>query len=361
MGEGLLRKVFSHFRNKVAYLLSTGFTTPQLVYLKITSQCNFRCQHCDIWRADSTEELPLEDWKKIITKIKSNVPHLTVVLSGGEPLLYKNFWQLIDFCKQEKVEVNLNTNGSLITEENIERLLKYPFNKISVSLYSLNSELHNSFRNVPNAFEKAYAGLIKMAEKRAEISSPTEIVVAFLLNSKNIEELPSFVKHFSEKNIAVSIQALDTNVQPMTDRQEFETKELISTNSLWPKDKAKTKKVFDELLELKNSGYKIYNRKDSLEVMGKYYLEKFDELKKLPCFAGQNNLIVSAEGNVFFCFDGPMIGNLITDSWETVWRGKRAKEIRKATKHCKSLCRIMNCNFQSSLSQKIIEKMKKMY
>jgi MoaA/NifB/PqqE/SkfB family radical SAM enzyme len=361
MGENLLQKVAGHLSNKVNQLSSTGFTKPQLVYLKITSQCNFRCQHCDIWQTSSNQDLTIEDWKIIVAKIKSACPQLAVTLSGGEPLLYKNFWQLIDFFKQEKIQVNLNTNGSLITEENIERLLKYPFNKISVSLYSLNSELHNSFRNTPNAFEKAYSGLIKMAEKRAEISSLTEIVVAFLLNSKNIEELPYLVKHFSEKKIAVSIQALDTNVQPMTDRQEFETKELISTNSLWPKDKAKIEKIFDELLELKNSGYKIYNRKDSLEVMGKYYLEKFDELKKLPCYSGQNNLIVSSKGNAFFCFDGPMIGNLVTDSWENVWRGKRAKETRKAIKKCKSLCRIMNCNFQSSLSQKIIEKMRKMY
>jgi len=345
----------------VAYLLSNGFTKPQLVYLKITSQCNFHCQHCDIWRDDSSKDLPIEKWKKIITKIKNNVPHPTVIVSGGEPLLYKNFWELIDFCKQKNVAVNLNTNGSLITEENLESLLQYPFSKITISLYSLEAKKHNSFRNTENAFEKAYSALTKLAERRSQISSTTEIVIAFLLNNRNIEEAPTFIKHFSEKNIAISIQALDTNVQTMNEREIFEKKSIIENSSLWPNDKAVVENIFNELLKLKKEGNKIYNRKDSLEVMRKYYLSQFDKLKKLPCLAGQNNLIVSNEGNVFFCFSGPMIGNLLTNSWENVWKGSKAKETRQAIKHCKESCRIMNCNFQSSLSQKIIEKIKKMY
>lgn len=360
MKAGLIRKIVRHLGMKPAYLLSTAFSEPELIYLKITGRCNFHCEHCDIWRTQASDDLSLEDWKSIIKKIKTNFSELSVTLSGGEPLLYKDFWPLIEILKSENVQVNLNTNGSLINDENLERLLAAPFKKIEVSLYSLTPETHDSFRNTANAFEKADEAIRTLAQKKSQIGSKTEILVAFLLNEKNIAEAPEFIKHFSEMGVAVSIQALDTNITEMINRTEFNEKTLISANALWPKDQNQINEIFDELINLKRSGKLIYNRLDALRLMRQYYLGRFDEIKQLPCYAGQNNLIISAQGDAFFCFSGPTIGNLLTDSFENIWQGNRAKEIRKSIKHCPELCRVMNCNFQSSLSRKLIEKFKKM-
>jgi len=361
MGDGPLQKTFSHFRNKMAYLLNAGFAKPQLIYLKITSLCNFHCQNCDIWQGNSRQDLPLLEWEKIILKIKKHNRDSSIILSGGEPLLYKDFWPLADFLRRENIAATLNTNGALINEKNIERLLRAPFQKISVSLYSLNKEVHNSLRNTGNAFEKSFSALLSLAKKREQLAAKTELIVACLLNSKNISDLPAFIDFFSKHDIAVSLQALDTNIQAMSGRLDFEQKALISQSPLWPNNKKLVSDIFEKILAMKTAGSKIYNRADSLKVMRDYYLDDFAKIKKRPCYVGQNNLIITAEGDAFFCFSGPPIGNLTNNTWLDVWNGREARQIRKRVKHCPALCRVMNCNFQSNLWQMASEKIKKMF
>ena len=111
----LINKTKQHVLNKLAYYTNSSFAKPELFYLKLTNHCNFKCKHCDIWKNKDTKDLTLDDWSKAIKNLKNFCHEITI--SGGEPLLYPNFWGIITLLQKQGIKINLNTNGSLITEE----------------------------------------------------------------------------------------------------------------------------------------------------------------------------------------------------------------------------------------------------
>ncbi len=356
----LVRRATQHALNNLAFYLNGSFSKPGLVYLKLTEKCNFRCEHCDIWRSNNHQDLLVKDWRKIINNLKTLVKKPTITISGGEPLLYPGFWKLVGSCKYEGASIALNTNGSFITEAAAERLVQAPFSKIEISLYTLQPEIQNKMRNTPLAFERATRALEALAKAKKNLpSSQTEILVAFLLTQVNAKEIEEFVRHFTKQGIWTTIQSLDTNVQALSQEDDFQEEKQLTASELWIKDKELVNNTFAKLVELKKKGLLIYNRLPQLKLMRKYYLEEWKNIGHLACRAGHNNLIISKNGDVFFCFKGPRIGNLLNQEAKTIWRGARAEHVRKEIRKCSRLCRIMNCNYSGGLITKLIEHIKK--
>lgn len=89
------------------------------LFISLTNACNLRCSHCYMYAGDITiEELPLSEWKHILTDF-SHHGFDTVTFSGGEPLLYPWFAEL---CHSLGYTISVLSNGLLWTESLIERL-----------------------------------------------------------------------------------------------------------------------------------------------------------------------------------------------------------------------------------------------
>ncbi len=354
------KKIINHFRNRAAYALGSSFGQPELFYLKISDQCNFQCQHCDIWKSKKQNNLDIESWKKIISNLKTVRPNFNVVLSGGEPLLYPQFWQLIDLLKKNNIEATLNTNAFLITRDIAKKIVSSNINKVEISLYTLKAETHDNLRQTPKAFYRAMKAIEHLQNFNQSIKNKTEILIAYLINRHNLTETVDFIKHFSSKNIFVSLQSLDTNIQTLDQGTLFQNEaQYLTDTQLWGFDEDQVNRLFDQLITLKKQGFKIHNRASQLELMRQYYLGNFSQIKKQPCYCGQKNLIVSATGDLFFCFKGPRIGNIIEQSGKALLRQSGTKEILQQIKKCSKLCRIMNCNYDPSLTTKVREYMRK--
>jgi MoaA/NifB/PqqE/SkfB family radical SAM enzyme len=219
-------------------------------------------------------------------------------------------------------------------------------------------------RGTPIAFERANNALSYLAQckqRHAENSggqpeNQLNILAAFLLTSLNIDEAEEYIRHMSEKKIWVTIQSLDTNIQPLIQGKYFQEEVGGGTkSSLWIQDKEKVRQFFARAREMKRQGYLVYNRSEQLANMERYYLEEFSEIKKIPCYAGQQNFIISHNGDVFLCFKGPSVGNILQQTAVEIWGGASARETRKLMKTCPRLCRIMNCNYNNSLLTKARE------
>ena len=86
------------------------------INLHITERCNFKCRYCFAYfkhRAD----LPLENWKKIIDDLKVYGNISAINFAGGEPILYKDFPELIDYARNLDFKVSIISNGSLLLDE----------------------------------------------------------------------------------------------------------------------------------------------------------------------------------------------------------------------------------------------------
>jgi heme b synthase len=135
---------------------------------EVTRRCNLSCAHC---RASATEEagegeLSTEECLSLIDDILE-IGKPIIILSGGEPLLRQDLFQVAGYAAQKGLRVALGTNGTLITEEVAQRAKEVPISRVGVSIDFPTPELQDKFRGQAGAFEAAIRGI--KAARRAGI------------------------------------------------------------------------------------------------------------------------------------------------------------------------------------------------
>lgn len=138
---------------------SQGLSGPIMISIDVTYRCNFRCKHCFNGSGAPMlgEELSDDELLEIAKSVGVLQPNV-VCFCGGEPLL--RWAVLCDACKVIKsqspfTQVNLVTNGSLVTEIIASRLNSAGITTVQVSIDGPNSEIHDWFRNKPGSFNHA--------------------------------------------------------------------------------------------------------------------------------------------------------------------------------------------------------------
>jgi len=129
----------------------------------------------------------------------------------GEPMMSKPFWEVIDRLKgKERPLISFNTNGLLMTEENVVRLMRAPVYAISVSLDAATPETYKDIRG--GNFQTALAGIERLV---AHSRRNTHIVMTYVLMKRNIEELVAYVKLAERLGVKfVTIQHLTDTAIP---------------------------------------------------------------------------------------------------------------------------------------------------
>jgi len=128
---------------------------PQHSSIELTDQCNYKCEHC--YRSSSPSSSLHLDFEKVTGYINSLWENGGTVLelTGGEPLLYKHFFEVVDFAYSRMDLIGILSNGYYLQEEAVERLAKYK-DKImfNISMDSYRPEFHDKFRGKAGAFAK---------------------------------------------------------------------------------------------------------------------------------------------------------------------------------------------------------------
>jgi heme b synthase len=137
----------------------------RMVAWELTRGCNLACVHC---RASANEgpysgELSTEECFKVMDGIAS-FSKPVIILTGGEPLLRVDIFDLARYGSEKGFRMVMATNGTLITQERVEKMKASGIQRISVSLDGPTSETHDAFRKVKGAFEGSLRG-IEMAKK----------------------------------------------------------------------------------------------------------------------------------------------------------------------------------------------------
>ena len=129
---------------------------PLVVSWNVTRECNLKCSHCYINASEDklNGELTTKDGKKLMDQI-SKVSQPLLVLSGGEPLLRPDIYELIKYGSSLGLKMGLGSNGSLIDEPAAAKLKTSGVATVSISLDSHISDQHDDFRGVQGAWEKA--------------------------------------------------------------------------------------------------------------------------------------------------------------------------------------------------------------
>ena len=124
---------------------------------ELTARCNFNCPMCYVHQsADKVEtmggELTAQQWLDLAAAAQKQ-GMIFVLLTGGEPLLRKDFFEIYDGMKKLGLMISINTNGSLLKGEILERFLQDPPFRFNISLYGGSNETYQNMCGLP-AYEQ---------------------------------------------------------------------------------------------------------------------------------------------------------------------------------------------------------------
>ncbi|MDP3844367.1 MAG: heme d1 biosynthesis radical SAM protein NirJ [Oxalobacteraceae bacterium] len=166
-----------------------------VVIWNLIRRCNLTCKHCYSISADKdfAGELSTTEVYGVMDDLRGfGVPVL--ILSGGEPLLREDIYDLARRAKELGFYVGLSTNGTLIDESNIERIAAIGFDYVGISLDGLR-ETHDIFRRKQGAFDASLHG-VKLCR-----DAGIKIGVRFTLTQDNAKDLPALLKLVDDEGI----------------------------------------------------------------------------------------------------------------------------------------------------------------
>jgi len=165
--------------------------TPRLnlVAWEITRSCNLKCSHCRASAVDSRspDELSTSDCHRLIDEI-SRVGKPVLILTGGEPLVRADVFDIARYGVAGGLRVVMGSNGTLIDDKTARELKGIPVTRIAVSLDFPEPALQDKFRGMSGAFEMAISGI--EAIRRAGI----ELQINSTLTKQNIGYLDQLLR-----------------------------------------------------------------------------------------------------------------------------------------------------------------------
>jgi len=165
-----------------------------IVVWNITRACNLRCIHCYNDSGTAAEdELSTEQAKQVLRDLAQfAVP--SVLFSGGEPLLRKDLFELLDFAKQLGLRTVISTNGTLITTDIAKTIKQLGVSYVGISLDGI-GEINDRFRAVKGAFDKAVEGI-----KNCQAAG-VRIGLRLTLTRRNVQDLDALFDFFERHDI----------------------------------------------------------------------------------------------------------------------------------------------------------------
>jgi len=187
-----LRALVNTLRSLEQYGLTMPqrFAMPLIVVWNFTQACNLHCRHCyqEACRQPRPDELSLAEKLRIVDEMgREYVPFLA--LSGGEPLLGRHFWEVVDRCRQRDIHVTVASNGTTITGETAARLAEAGVKYVEISIDSVVPHRHDEFRGIPGAWQRAMDGIQALAA-----TPGIRVGMAACLSRFNVHELEEMIR-----------------------------------------------------------------------------------------------------------------------------------------------------------------------
>jgi radical SAM protein with 4Fe4S-binding SPASM domain len=342
------------YAERLSEVFNNNLSAPLMLFLKVTFACNCACPHCSV---DSTshfdpEELTTEEWKAFIDEA-SRLNIFTITFTGGEPTLRPDVEALIQHCVKRGITATVDTNGSLLTPEYIERLECAGLSSLQLNLDGNTPGIHNAFRGLKGLFEQNVEAISILSE------SSIRLQVASAVNTHNIDHIPDIMELLAE--LGVQRYCL---VRIVLSGRALKNPHLFPTT--------------DQYLELLPRIYEKEKELNDLTVFyidlpaGFYYktlgLDFYRRLKRegriQSCVAGIVNFMVGPRGEVRPCdASGTLtIGNIREQSIKHIWdNNKTFHHLRSVTKSSQIPCKecdinTLCCGGCNALSLQIDEK-----
>ena len=202
------------FLSFITYKFGKGYSAPpETVSLFLTYQCNLRCSMCGQWGehgafkdyapATLNQHLSHETIKRLIHEFKPFKP--TITLFGGEPMLYKDWIDILRETKENGMRCNMVTNAVPLSRY-AEDMVKYELDEIIFSLDG-SREVHDRIKGLKGAFDKAMEGFKLLKNIKSERGKKKPFVtINTTINDNNYNRLSEII------DVAEDIGAYHLNI-----------------------------------------------------------------------------------------------------------------------------------------------------
>jgi len=294
----------------------------------VTARCNLHCTHCYAAEATGGEELSTHEARALIDDLSGmGVPVL--LLSGGEPLLRGDLYDLITYARQRGLRPSLSTNGTLIDEEVARRLSEVGAAYAGVSLDGL-EETHDRFRGEPGAFPRSLTGL------RNARDAGLKTGIRFTVTRDNVADLPGLlalveqerIPRFCMYHLVYAGRGRGLRDRDLSASQRRDLIESLMQTALdWCRRGVET-----EILTTDNHADGVL----VLRHVEEHQPERAEEVRQLlrlagGCSAGRKFVQIDPWGNVHPCQFWPEVtmGNVREQPFSAIWKDESDPTVAK--------------------------------
>lgn len=330
-----LKKVFYH-PDTVNKILSGSRPFPTTIEIDLTNHCNHRCSFC-VWGehiATDKSSLSTNVIKNCILEMKKLGAKAITFTGGGEPMIHKGFYEILNFSKELGFDCGLITNGSVIIEKNISKLLK-SLKWLRVSLSGGDKKTYFQVQG-KDQFDLVMKNLSMLNEYKNKFNTKTKIGIRMLVTEENFKTLSSLCKILCKFENLNFLQIAPDHSN--NDGGKFWNGDILK----------KEIDLADAMLKKKNidfitSGFELLNTDN----------EQSKNILNIPskCYAHFFQIAIMADGSVAYCknarFDSKYIlGNINQTSITEIWNCNKNKEFERWVKpsNCGLLCKNIRVN-----------------
>jgi len=282
----------------------------------LTKRCNLHCAFCDI--TNINEEMGFDDARKVIDNV-SKLKATLLVITGGEPFLHPQLFDIVKYAKKKGLKVCITTNGTLI-EEYFDEIVDSQVDILSVSLDGLGS-VHDTLRNRPGLAEKVKEAILRV--KKLEPKGQA-VSINFVITNKNLDELEQVYRWAQREKIFMDFWPVN-----------FHPELHININDEYAK-------LLKFIMQLKTKG-EISPGKYSYFLNMPFYCGLKKPLR-VRCLALIRQFGIDVDGSIRLCcvwgFKHDDLGNAIRDNLEELWHSAKYRQTRRALYYhgCNASC-----------------------
>ena len=281
----------------------------------VTYRCNARCNMCNRYKAPSKqeEEISIETIRKLPPMYFTNI-------TGGEPFIRTDLKDIVRELYKKSDRIVISTNG-FFTERIIDLCKEFPDIGIRISIEGL-EETNNKIRGLDDGFNRGYTTLKKLVEMNMK-----DVGFGMTVQDANAKDLVELYKLSDEMGMEFATASLHNSFYFV------EAKNIIH-------DRLMVGQQFEDLVNelLRSNSPKKWFRAYFNHGLIHYI---FGQKRLLPCDMAFDTFFIDPYGDVMPCNgtkNKEVMGNLNQQSWEELWNGEQAEEVRKKVCCCKRNC-----------------------
>ncbi|HEX3371453.1 MAG TPA: radical SAM protein, partial [Candidatus Acidoferrales bacterium] len=204
---------------------------PLSAHLDLTYRCNERCVHCYLDHHDHGEMTTAEIKDLLDQMADAGVFYLTI--SGGEIMMRRDFFEILEHARLRTFCVKLKTNGILIRKQEADRIRALGVESVQISIYSHIPEVHDAITKLPGSLEQSIEAIRRLRTHGIQVTIANVLMVQNVNDYEGVRALAAElgVKFNMDPTVTPMMDGardvLELNVDEDTLRDVFRNKSLV--------------------------------------------------------------------------------------------------------------------------------------